>query len=162
DCLRAVSRAGPAIRGNRRSAQAARWHRQDLAASSPAGSARSVAQPRHGRWRDSARRERPGSDETMICERCDQLLQDLLGGAGPGAALLEHLAGCVSCRELYESGITLARGVRALRRPQPPEGLTDRIVAAVRLDRKRRQGRRLTWARVAVVAAAILLALLVT
>jgi predicted anti-sigma-YlaC factor YlaD len=98
----------------------------------------------------------------MMCERCDQWLQDLLDGAEPDAALLEHLPRCAACRDLYESGVALARGVRLFPRPQPPEGLTDRIVTAVRVDRRRRQRFRLTWARVAVVVAAVLLAWLVT
>jgi predicted anti-sigma-YlaC factor YlaD len=97
----------------------------------------------------------------MNCERCDQWLQEVLDGIEPDVGTIEHLSCCIPCRDLYESAVALNRELRSERRPEPPEGLTDRIVSAVRLDRKRRQKRRQTWARVAVLAAAILVAWLV-
>src|SRR5437773_987148 len=94
----------------------------------------------------------------MSCERCDQWLQDVLDGVEPDVVLVEHLASCAACRDLYESAATLAQSLRRMPRPAPVEELADRIVSAVLFDRKRRQRRRQTVARVAALAAAILLA----
>jgi predicted anti-sigma-YlaC factor YlaD len=95
----------------------------------------------------------------MRCERCELWLHEVLDGIEPDGALLEHLAGCPECRELYESTLTLTREMRQMPRPQPPEGMTDRIVAGVLYDRRRRE-RRQIWVRVGAVAAAVLVALL--
>jgi len=91
----------------------------------------------------------------MSCEHCDQWLQEVLDGAEPDLALIEHLVACPSCRDLYESALALRKGLAEMPRPVTPPELTDRVVSAVLFDRKRRQRRRQTFARVAALAASI-------
>lgn len=95
----------------------------------------------------------------MNCDRCELWLHDVLDGLEPDGLLLEHLASCLACRALYESTVELTHGLRHMPRPQPPEGMTDRIVAGVLFDRRRRQRLRM-WVSVAALAAAILVGIL--
>jgi len=98
---------------------------------------------------------------TSFCDRCDTWLQELLDGNEPDGAVLEHLASCPNCRALYESAAELRRGLALLPPPEPPVGLEDRLIAALLFDRRRRAGRRRFIVRVAALAAAILIAVLV-
>jgi hypothetical protein len=98
----------------------------------------------------------------MSCEHCVQWLQEVLDGAEPDLALIEHLVTCPACRDLYESALALRKGLAEMPRPEPTPELTDRVVSAVLFDRKRRQRRRRTFARIAALAASILVVLFVS
>src|SRR5436190_23919226 len=97
----------------------------------------------------------------MHCERCDQWLQELLNGGEPDAVLADHIASCPACGELYESAVSLRKGLSLLPPPELPPDLGGRIVSAVLFDRKRRARRRQVLGRVVALAAAVLLALFV-
>jgi predicted anti-sigma-YlaC factor YlaD len=97
----------------------------------------------------------------MTCERCEHWLQEVLDGVEPDGALLEHIAGCPACRDVYESALTLTHALRHLPRPLPAPGLAPRIVSAVLADRQQRRRRRLVWARTGALAAGLLLAFLI-
>jgi hypothetical protein len=100
---------------------------------------------------------------TRVCDHCDDWLQDLLDGNEPGDAVLEHLSACPECRELHDSAVALRQGLALLPPPaEAPDDLSDRVVTAVLFDRKRRQKARRLIARVAALAAGVLLAVLLT
>ncbi len=92
----------------------------------------------------------------MSCDHCDLWLQEVLDGVELDASLAEHLLSCSACRDLYESALTLRRGLAGGAIPQAEPDLTDRIVTAVVLDRRRRQRRRRLVAYSAALAACIL------
>jgi hypothetical protein len=98
---------------------------------------------------------------TMTCERCDEWLQDLLDGGEPDALQADHIASCPACAELYESALSLRKRLSLLAPPSPPRDLSGRVVSAVLFDRKRRT-RRQQVARVAALAASVLLVLSIT
>jgi hypothetical protein len=97
----------------------------------------------------------------MSCEHCEQWLQEVLDGVEPDITLIEHLVACPACRDLYESALDLRKGLAEMPRPEPSPELTSRVVSAVLFDRKRRQRRRQVFARVAALAAGILVVLFV-
>jgi hypothetical protein len=114
------------------------------------------------------------------CRDFDRLWNELLDAAAAVStdrerALLDHAAGCPTCRQVAERYQGLRRALRAWGPPpMAPAGLTDRILAAVRtqalpsepwsaaIDRASRYSRwGLTAALAATVAAAITVYLLV-
>jgi predicted anti-sigma-YlaC factor YlaD len=89
--------------------------------------------------------------------KCDEVRQALPAAAGqePDAAVAGHLAGCAECREVLAD----LRLLRADPNPEMPPYLTMRVMARVReIDGV--PGRRFALARVAGVAAALVLVVL--
>jgi hypothetical protein len=72
---------------------------------------------------------------------------------GPDALDADHTAGCQNCRTLALAARSLLDA--SLARPEPPVGLTDRIIAAALRDRRVRRRRRFTGA---ALAASLLVA----
>ena len=94
----------------------------------------------------------------MNCSDCLDLLQARLDGAAPLAIaeVEEHLATCPACRAQDAAARRLEAGLRLLTPPAPPAGLTERVVAGVLAERRRRL-RLARWGRAAVAAAAAVL-----
>src|SRR5262249_26272554 len=177
--LRAVSRTGTTLRGDRPGAGAAGRHGQDVAAPGSAGSAGAIAASRHGaRGRLWGRlpacldpRDRLGGcptkepargQRTMNCHDCQRALQASLDGEpGPSsAALADHLVTCATCQRLHDASQRLRRGLCLLAPSSVPAGLLDRVVAAVRIDRRQRQRQRFRLAGALALAASVLVIVL--
>jgi len=94
----------------------------------------------------------------MNCHHFQDWLQaDLDGELGaPSAALAEHLAACAVCQRLHTAAQRLRRGLGLLTPPSVPAGLLDRVVGAVRIDRRHRQRQRFRLAGVLALAASVL------
>jgi hypothetical protein len=73
--------------------------------------------------------------------------------------LEQHLAGCASCRNLFQAARVLESGLKGLPFPEAAPDLSGRIVAGVLADRKMRLLRRRVYVGLAA-AAAVLLALM--
>jgi hypothetical protein len=99
----------------------------------------------------------------MKCHECQEWLHRKLDGDGATAsvALERHLAHCPVCRGRHQAALLLLDGLHALKRPAPPPGLTQRIVASVLADRQARRIRlRLRLATTLALAASLLFAAL--
>src|SRR5215468_1048948 len=94
----------------------------------------------------------------MNCHAVREALQADFDGSSPvpSVALADHLAGCPACQRLHLAAQDLRRGLCLLASPSAPPGLVDRIVRAVRTDRRLRQRQRLRWARAVALAASVL------
>jgi hypothetical protein len=96
----------------------------------------------------------------MNCCECEELLQAFLDGA-PVPSVPElgvHLEQCPRCRELHQAGLQLVHGLQKLPLLEPSQRLTERIVTAVRAERRQRILYRQRWltATAAVVALVLL------
>jgi hypothetical protein len=98
----------------------------------------------------------------MNCPDCHEWLQRRLDGEMlemPGVE--EHMAGCLSCRQQYQAVRFLFEGLQNLKRPVPPEDLTQRILTSVLADRRARRRRmRLRLTTTFALAASLLVAAL--
>lgn len=99
----------------------------------------------------------------MNCPAFQEQLCRMLDGSAPEdrAAFDQHLRDCADCRASFDASRRLQTGLRQLRAPAPPDGLTARLVAAVLEDRRlllRRARRRLV---LVAVAASVLIAVAV-
>ena len=94
----------------------------------------------------------------MNCPHCQDRLQQWLdarsrdGATPPG----EPPPLCSACADWAAAALRFDRGLRLLAVPAPPAALTNRILAQVAAERRRRRTR-LVWAVGAVAAAAVLL-----
>src|SRR5262249_44813874 len=104
---------------------------------------------RHGRPGGSIRRTGPGSgsraevEADMNCLECEARLQDQLDGRDlpdvEDAAVCVHLRTCTACRERHAAAQRLLKGLSLLAAPRPGAALTDRILAAVLQDQRKRR-----------------------
>jgi anti-sigma factor RsiW len=94
----------------------------------------------------------------MNCQDVQEVLQaDFDGDARPPtAALADHLVTCAACKRLHTASQRLRRGLNWLAPPSVPAGLLDRVVAAVRTDRRHRQRQRFRLAGALALAASVL------
>ena len=75
----------------------------------------------------------------MNCIACQEQLRQTLDGTAPAdqTALTQHLANCADCSSFQETTRRLQSGLKLLRPPMAPHGLTARLLAAVQEDRRR-------------------------
>ncbi len=94
----------------------------------------------------------------MNCPQCHDRLQQRLDGVPPGDDHDGHLAACPECRDWHAAAGRLEEGLRLITPPAPPSGLTNRVVASVLADHRRRRS---AWRRAARTAVALAAGLLV-
>jgi anti-sigma factor RsiW len=79
----------------------------------------------------------------MNCLECEARLQDQLDGLDlpdvEDTAVCAHLRTCTACRERHAAAQRLLKGLSLLAAPRPGAGLTDRILAAVLQDQRKRR-----------------------
>jgi hypothetical protein len=94
----------------------------------------------------------------MNAPECRDFLRRRFDGLTPAGrrALEQHLAACPHCRDWHRAARLLEDGLRALPRPEPPPGLSDRIVLRVTADRRDRLRRRQRLAGLAAAACLLL------
>jgi hypothetical protein len=99
----------------------------------------------------------------MTCDDCRRHLQARLDGeALCGDDVEAHLVHCSECRWLHSAADRLRVGLLAVPFPTPPIGLSERVVADVLRDRKRRlMRRRLVFVGAGLAAAAAVIVALV-
>ena len=98
----------------------------------------------------------------MNCLECQEYLQRTLDGESiADAALEQHLAECLPCRERHIAARRLLEGLKAMPQAAPPADLAARVVARVLYLRERRRVKlRRSLYVTAALAASILLMLL--
>ena len=97
----------------------------------------------------------------MNCGIAHDLLQQSLDGTPiESPEWLAHLRDCADCRALASAGRRLQDGLHLLPAPLPPADMAERIVEAVRSDRRRARRRtQRRWAIGLALAASLLIAL---
>jgi anti-sigma factor RsiW len=96
-------------------------------------------------------------EKTMKCKNAERLLSRYLDhelDQGRARQLEDHLAQCANCRQELADLASATDRLRALDAPGPSPFLATRVMAEVRLARRRH---RPAWARLVATAAAVLL-----